>query len=198
VSEDSPFHRCCWKLTFRKGHVYLEVASPLVCWSVSPALWAPSLGCRGSLAATNFLNMHGILCSIPRTARSTFFFFLTTTTTTTTTKKEFYFWYLIPGMSYESQRQESSSMLAFLHWFVVFRNKDLFLLQLFFKNEQEARKIRGKDRAWVRAVCLDEDIIDNSDKPSSSCHSVCSTLERTLDRSRSTGCFSGVKRALIW
>lgn len=48
------------------------------------------------------------------------------------------------------------------------------------KNEQKARKIRGKSRAEVGAVCLDEDIIDNLKPfslPPSSSDSVFSTLE---------------------
>lgn len=102
-------------------------------------------------------------------------------------------------MSYESQHQDSSSMLAFLHWFVVFRNKDLFLFQVFFKKWARSRKNQRQRQGTVRVVCLDKDIIDHLTAfppPSRSCSSVFGTLERALKRSRGTVCFSGVKRPL--
>lgn len=39
--------------------------------------------------------------------------------------------------------------------------RSISFLQLKKKNEQKARKIRGKSRAEAGAVCLDEDITDN-------------------------------------
>lgn len=76
--------------------------------------------------------------------------------------------------------------------------RSISFLQVKKKNEQKARKIRGKSRAEVGAVCLDEDIIDNLKPfslPPSSSDSVFSTLEEHWTRSRSRS-FSGMRMLL--